>query len=179
MDIRLKAEAPSQSYHSNDGPAEPLPPGEEASPSTGSSDSDPAYDRIRQSNFRQTWTVAENAINRVLANGTPEIIDFRTIDSQPQQQAPIFPHIKLSFLCVSPKYQGKGVGSALLEAGTRRGDELGVPIVLGASPEGEKLYRRRGFVHLGVALIYASEEDAAKWPGLNDKLWVRWPSKQI
>ncbi|RDL37592.1 uncharacterized protein BP5553_05025 [Venustampulla echinocandica] len=54
-------------------------------------------------------------------------------------------YVKLSALIVAPEYQRKGIGTMLLEAGLKEADAGALQCVLGASPEGEGLYRRYGF----------------------------------
>jgi predicted N-acetyltransferase YhbS len=52
---------------------------------------------------------------------------------------------ELYVLLVSPDHQRQGIGSLLLAEGLKEVDELGLQCVLGASPEGEELYKRFGF----------------------------------
>ena len=89
-----------------------------------------------------------------------------------------FPRIKLYLIAVSPQCQRQGIGKMLLEWGMHEADEQGVPIVMGASPVGEGLYRKCGFDDLGVQAIYASEEDETIYGRLNDRILVRWPRKR-
>lgn len=50
---------------------------------------------------------------------------------------------------VNPKYQGMGIGRLLMEEVKRRAQRERVVFGLTASPHGEFLYRRLGFVMLG------------------------------
>jgi len=57
----------------------------------------------------------------------------------------------LAFIAVDPLRQGKGLGSALLEAGLRRCDEDGRPAYLeSTNPANLSLYKRLGFVEMGL-----------------------------
>lgn len=63
---------------------------------------------------------------------------------------PTEPHWYLPFMGVDPVAQGRGVGAALLRAGTARADEDGRPAYLEASsPRNRALYERHGFDVLG------------------------------
>ena len=53
--------------------------------------------------------------------------------------------LELSVLVVSPKCQRMGIGTKLLEEGLREVDDAGWQAVLGASPDGEGLYKKFGF----------------------------------
>jgi len=48
-------------------------------------------------------------------------------------------------LTVSPDWQKRGVGAALMEEVLNRAKQEAVPVGLEASPAGEKLYRKIGF----------------------------------
>jgi ribosomal protein S18 acetylase RimI-like enzyme len=48
-------------------------------------------------------------------------------------------------LGVHPSYQGKGLGSKLLNWGLKRADDEGVEVFLSASPDGRPLYAKYGF----------------------------------
>jgi ribosomal protein S18 acetylase RimI-like enzyme len=53
-------------------------------------------------------------------------------------------------LSVLDRYQGRGIGSALIEQGCREAAESGATeIVLLATAEGQRLYERRGFTEVG------------------------------
>jgi len=53
-------------------------------------------------------------------------------------------------LSVLDRYQGRGIGSALIEQGCRDAAKSGATeIVLLATTEGQRLYERRGFVEVG------------------------------
>lgn len=60
------------------------------------------------------------------------------------------PHYYIRYLGVASRFQGHGVGTALLRATLDRCDTEGVPAYLEASSErSAALYARLGFVHLG------------------------------
>ena len=60
------------------------------------------------------------------------------------------PHYYIRYLGVATRFQGQGLGSALLRPTLDRCDRDGVPAFLEASSEGSAaLYERLGFVHLG------------------------------
>jgi GNAT superfamily N-acetyltransferase len=138
---------------------------------------EPALNEARWKDFIQAWGAAEVATNQVLATGKPLVIDIKDHKSLSAPEAvPVVPRIELTLLATAPKHQGKGVGSALLDWGVNRSDELKVPVVIGASDVGRLLYLRRGFSDLGLKIVYASEDDEKRYGRLNDDLLVRWPS---
>jgi ribosomal protein S18 acetylase RimI-like enzyme len=60
------------------------------------------------------------------------------------------PHYYIRTLGVAPRFQGRGLGTALLRNTLDRCDQEGVPAYLEASTErSAALYERLGFVHLG------------------------------
>lgn len=60
------------------------------------------------------------------------------------------PHYYIRFVGVATRFQGQGVGSALLRPTLERCDQEGVPAYLEASTErSAAMYARLGFVHLG------------------------------
>jgi ribosomal protein S18 acetylase RimI-like enzyme len=64
---------------------------------------------------------------------------------------PDAPHWYLSMIGVDPMRQGRGLGSALLEAGLARCDSEGASVYLESSnPKNIPLYERYGFEALGV-----------------------------
>ena len=77
-------------------------------------------------------------------------------------------HMWLSFICVDPKFQRKGVGKKLMQWGMNRADKERVPIGLASSPAGEKLYHDCGFEEVGVFLL---EHGGTV---IDDKCMIRW-----
>jgi ribosomal protein S18 acetylase RimI-like enzyme len=56
-------------------------------------------------------------------------------------------HYYLAFVAVAPRYQGTGLGSAILEATLKRADEGHMPAYLeNSNPRNTRLYERAGFV---------------------------------
>jgi GNAT superfamily N-acetyltransferase len=56
----------------------------------------------------------------------------------------------LHMLHADPAFQGRGAGGMLVEWGTKKADELGLPAYLEASPKGYRVYQRYGFKDLEV-----------------------------
>ncbi len=64
-----------------------------------------------------------------------------------EKNHPREPHFYLAFMAVEPKYQGAGLGSAILEATLKRIDAVGAASYLeNSNPRNERLYTRAGFV---------------------------------
>jgi ribosomal protein S18 acetylase RimI-like enzyme len=56
-------------------------------------------------------------------------------------------HFYLAFMAVEPRFQGMGLGSAILEATLKRADAAHVPAYLeNSNPKNTRLYERAGFV---------------------------------
>lgn len=53
--------------------------------------------------------------------------------------------LDLHMLHTDPEFQGRGAGSALMEWGKERADELGLPIYLESSAAGHGFYQKHGF----------------------------------
>ena len=59
-------------------------------------------------------------------------------------------HRRLDFFGVDPTAQGSGIGSALMDDGHRRADELGLPCYLDTfTQENVRYYARRGYEQVG------------------------------
>ncbi|KAJ8068573.1 hypothetical protein OCU04_002287 [Sclerotinia nivalis] len=69
-------------------------------------------------------------------------------------------------IVVRPEYQGKGIGRLLMEYILGRARREGVPVGLSASPEGERLYRKLGFVWLGHFYTRIGGEEGGSGGGL-------------
>lgn len=64
-----------------------------------------------------------------------------------EKHHPHAPHFYLAFVAVAPRFQGMGLGSAILEATLRRADETHAPAYLeNSNPKNTRLYERAGFV---------------------------------
>ena len=69
-------------------------------------------------------------------------------------------------MVVSPTHQRRGIGTLLLSEGLQEVDKLGLPCVLGASPEGEGLYRRWGWEEVEVMEMRLWEYEGGEGMGL-------------
>lgn len=66
------------------------------------------------------------------------------------------PHLRLEFFGVLPQRQGSGVGSALIDHGHRRADELGLPCYLETfTQQNVRYYERRGYRIAGEYVVGA------------------------
>ncbi|CAO2649612.1 Nn.00g069970.m01.CDS01 [Neocucurbitaria sp. VM-36] len=55
------------------------------------------------------------------------------------------PHLYLHMLQTDPEFQGRGAGGMLIDWGTKKADELGLPVYLESSAKGYHFYKKRGF----------------------------------
>ncbi|HTQ13324.1 MAG TPA: GNAT family N-acetyltransferase [Rhizomicrobium sp.] len=63
-----------------------------------------------------------------------------------EKHHPHAPHYYLAFIATAPRFQGMGLGGALLDANLRRIDETGQPCWLeNSNPRNTRLYERAGF----------------------------------
>jgi ribosomal protein S18 acetylase RimI-like enzyme len=63
-----------------------------------------------------------------------------------EKNHPHEPHFYLAFIGVAPRFQGMGLGSAILEATLKRADETSMPAYLeNSNPKNTRLYERAGF----------------------------------
>jgi GNAT superfamily N-acetyltransferase len=99
-----------------------------------------------------------NGFGDVLALAGPESADrllamVGEIERQ-HRQLTDGPHFRLEFYGVVPERQGAGVGSALIEHGHRRADELGLPTYLETfSDWNVGFYRHRGYEVVGEFVV--------------------------
>ena len=64
-----------------------------------------------------------------------------------EKNHPHEPHFYLAFIAVAPRFQGMGLGGALLDATIRKVDAEGMPAYLeNSNPKNTRLYQRAGFV---------------------------------
>ena len=86
------------------------------------------------------------------------------------------PHLRLEFFGVEPGRQGSGIGSALIEHGHRRADELGLRCYLETFTEPNvRYYERRGYRTVGeyvvgdgvpvYGMVRSPQPEAASLPG--------------
>lgn len=59
----------------------------------------------------------------------------------------------LHMLHADPEFQGRGAGSKLIEWGTKKSDELGLPTFLEASTQGHGLYKKHGFKDVEILKV--------------------------
>ncbi|KAF2630210.1 acyl-CoA N-acyltransferase [Macroventuria anomochaeta] len=67
------------------------------------------------------------------------------------------PHLYLHMLHTDPEYQRRGAGSALMEWGKQKADELDLPIYLESSTKGYGFYQKHGFKDVEVLDIDFSD----------------------
>ena len=59
------------------------------------------------------------------------------------------PYILLHLLATHPDHHRRGVGAMHLHWGAQKADELGLPMMLEASPIGRPLYEKNGYEKVG------------------------------
>ena len=64
-------------------------------------------------------------------------------------------------LHTDPEYQGRGAGSALMDWGKQKADELGLPMYLESSTKGHGFYQRHDFQDVEVMDIDFSAYDGS------------------
>jgi ribosomal protein S18 acetylase RimI-like enzyme len=69
-------------------------------------------------------------------------------------------------LMVSRDCQRQGIGTLLLDAGLREADDAGLQCILGASPEGQGLYKKYGFVEFEQMSLNLWEYDGGEGMGV-------------
>ncbi|EEA26208.1 hypothetical protein TMatcc_005538 [Talaromyces marneffei ATCC 18224] len=70
-------------------------------------------------------------------------------------------HLYLALLMTDPRFQRRGIGTAMLEWGHEHADEAGIPAFLIASPVGHPLYQHVGWKDVDTSL----EIDMSQWAG--------------
>ncbi|HEY4124932.1 MAG TPA: GNAT family N-acetyltransferase [Rhizomicrobium sp.] len=79
--------------------------------------------------------------------GFPRLARGSAMADAMEKHHPHNPHFYLAFLAVAPRFQGMGLGSAILEATIKRADENHSPAYLeNSNPKNTRLYERAGFV---------------------------------
>lgn len=99
-----------------------------------------------------------NGFGDVLSLAGPETADrlLAMVGEIELQHAQLIdgPHLRLEFFGVLPERQGTGLGSALIDHGHRRADELGLPVYLETFTDPNvAFYRRRGYEVVGEFTI--------------------------
>lgn len=78
--------------------------------------------------------------------GMPRLLRGIAMADAMDKHHPHAPHFYLAFIAVAPRYQGMGLGSALLEHTLSRVDQQGMPAYLeNSNPKNARLYERAGF----------------------------------
>jgi ribosomal protein S18 acetylase RimI-like enzyme len=79
--------------------------------------------------------------------GFPRLGRGQAMGDAMEKNHPHEPHFYLAFIAVAPRFQGMGLGGALLDATIRKVDEAGASAYLeNSNPKNTKLYERAGFV---------------------------------
>ncbi|MGN6517548.1 MAG: GNAT family N-acetyltransferase [Rhizomicrobium sp.] len=78
--------------------------------------------------------------------GFPRLSRGSAMGDAMEKNHPHEPHFYLAFIATAPRFQGMGLGNALLEATIRKVDEAGMPAYLeNSNPKNTRLYERAGF----------------------------------
>ncbi|MCJ1426386.1 hypothetical protein MMC29_004289 [Sticta canariensis] len=81
------------------------------------------------------------------------------------------PHLLLNMCFVDPDHRRRGVGSLLVEWGTRKADEMGVEAFIEATDIGKPLYDRHGFTSMNEYTLKPSKPDPGEeWKKLEEEL---------
>jgi len=79
--------------------------------------------------------------------GFPRLARGSAMGDAMEKNHPHEPHFYLAFIAAAPRFQGMGLGSAMLEATIKKVDETGASAYLeNSNPKNTKLYERAGFV---------------------------------
>lgn len=87
---------------------------------------------------------------------------------------PLMTQADLHMLHTDPNFQGRGAGKMLVEWGTKKADELGLPAYLESSPTGHHLYQRCGFHDLDILKLDLSLHGGKGF--YDEPLMIREPS---
>jgi len=79
--------------------------------------------------------------------GIPRMMRGQAMADAMEKHHPHEPHYYLAFIAVAPRFQGIGLGSAMMEANLARIGPTGIPCYLeNSNPKNTRLYERCGFV---------------------------------
>jgi len=79
--------------------------------------------------------------------GVPRMMRGQAMADAMEKHHPHEPHYYLAFIAVAPRFQGMGLGSAMMEANLARISPTGMPCYLeNSNPKNTRLYERCGFV---------------------------------
>ena len=79
-------------------------------------------------------------------------------------------------LHTDPDFQGRGAGGMLVDWGTRKADELGLPAYLESSAKGHRFYQKYGFKDLEILRVDFSQFGG---PLHEQPLMIREPSRLL
>lgn len=116
------------------------------------------------------FTAGGIVFNRTLTSSSGRIVsntDSKSLEGYIQSQFEQFlaswsrdsKHLYLALLMTDPRFQRRGIGTALLEWGHKYADEAGVPAFLIASPVGHPLYQHVGWKDVDAPL----QIDMSQW----------------
>ncbi|MCJ1261563.1 hypothetical protein MMC22_001428 [Lobaria immixta] len=81
------------------------------------------------------------------------------------------PHLLLNSCFVHPDHRRRGVGSLLVEWGTKKADEMGVEMFVESTVQGEPLYKRHGFANMNDFNLKPSNPNPGEeWKRLEKEL---------
>ena len=96
-----------------------------------------------------------------------------------QDEANAITTTELRNLVVHPDYQRRGIGTSLLREGLTEADRLGLQSVLGASPEGEDLYKRFGYEAIAEMDLKLWEYEGGAGLGIARHCVMRRPTQPV
>lgn len=113
--------------------------------------------------------------NPWLPPGTHEVLvrDFERMAGELRSSYPARvnePHWMLALLATRPEHWGRGAGSLLIRWAFPRADEMGVKCFVDASATGYPVYKKRGFVDVGVMEVDFDDYEGGK--GMGVQKWV-------
>lgn len=85
--------------------------------------------------------------------------------------------VELAVIVTSPQVQRRGVGTKLLEVGLREADAAGLQTVLAATPAGEPLYKRYGFLEYEVSSVSLSDYEGGEGKGIASVVIMNRPAR--
>ncbi|KAI9766501.1 MAG: hypothetical protein M1840_006458 [Geoglossum simile] len=73
-------------------------------------------------------------------------------------------HYELMYMYTSPLHRQKGAATLIVDWFRRKAKEMGVPVIVAASPGGEKLYLKLEFSKVRRYRVCAPDEDGVEFP---------------
>ncbi|KAG7005162.1 hypothetical protein G7Y79_00021g050290 [Physcia stellaris] len=113
--------------------------------------------------------------NPWLPPGTHEVLarDFQRMAGELRSAYPARvsePHWMLANLATRPEHEGRGAGSMLIRWAFPRADEMGVKCFVDSSAVGYPVYKKRGFVDVGIMEVDFDRYEGGK--GMGVQKWV-------